>query len=68
MELTIRIDQRKKEAKALLEFLKNLSFVEIDTEKPRYNAETEKTIKNASKGIGLNKAKNSEDLFKKLNA
>ena len=33
MEITIKIDNRKKEAKALIEYLKNLSFVEIDSEK-----------------------------------
>ena len=43
MEITLKIDQRKKEAKALLEYLKNLPFVEIDS-KSRYNAETEKAI------------------------
>jgi len=67
MELIIKFDQRKKEVKALMEYLKSLPYIEVATEKPRYNAETEKIIKNASKGIGLNKATNSEDLFKKLN-
>ncbi|MDP2058783.1 MAG: hypothetical protein U1C58_13880 [Flavobacteriaceae bacterium] len=50
MELTIKIDQRKKEAKALLEYLKNLPFVEVTTDKPRYNPETEKAIIEARKG------------------
>jgi hypothetical protein len=31
MELTIKLDQRKKEAKALIEFLRNLPFVEVET-------------------------------------
>lgn len=63
MEITIKIDQRKKEAQALLEFLKNLPFVEID--KPRYNKETEKAIKDAKAGKTF-KAKSSKDLFKEL--
>jgi hypothetical protein len=50
MEITIKIDERKKEAKALLEFLKNLSFVEISSSKPRYNKETEEAIKDVKLG------------------
>ncbi|MES2544240.1 MAG: hypothetical protein V4548_05100 [Bacteroidota bacterium] len=68
MELIIRLDQRKKEAKALIEFLKNLPFVEVETEKNRYNAVTEKTIRDAKNGIGVTKVKNAADLFKKLEA
>lgn len=67
MEFTIKIDQRKKEAKALLEFLKSLPFVELELEKPRYNAETEKAIQDARNGIGVTKVENVSDLFKKLN-
>mgnify|MGYP001019974480 CR=1 FL=1 len=33
MELTIKIDPRKKEAKALVAYLQNLSFVDIDSKK-----------------------------------
>jgi antitoxin component of RelBE/YafQ-DinJ toxin-antitoxin module len=68
MEFTIKIDQRKKEAKALLEYLKNLPFVELEIDKPRYNAETEKAIQDAKNGIGITKVKNVTDLFQKLNA
>lgn len=50
MEFTIKIDQRKKEAKALLEYLRNLPFVEFEIEKRRYNAETEKAIQDARTG------------------
>lgn len=50
MEITIKIDQRKKEAKALLEYLKNLPFVEIAAEKPRYNIETENAIREVKEG------------------
>lgn len=63
MEITIKIDQRKKEARALLEFLKNLPFVEVE---PRYNPETEKAIQDAKNGIGLTTYKNSNDMFKKV--
>lgn len=50
MEFTIKIDQRKKEAKALLEYLQNLPFVELELEKTRYNAVTEKAIQEARTG------------------
>jgi len=63
MELTIRIDQRKKEARALLEFLKNLPFVELD-EKPRYNSETEKAIQKAR--LGKTTPLNLDDFRKQL--
>ena len=63
--LTITSDS--KEAKAFLEYAKKLPFIKIDVlSKPRYNAETEKTIKLAREGKGLNKAKNTKDLFKKI--
>jgi antitoxin component of RelBE/YafQ-DinJ toxin-antitoxin module len=68
MEFTIKIDSRKKEAKALLEYLKNLPFVQLEQEKPRYNAATEKAIQEARSGIGVTKVKNVADLFQKLNA
>lgn len=44
MEVIIKFDQRKKETKALLEYLKNLPYIEVSSNKPRYNAETEKAI------------------------
>ncbi len=68
MEVTIKIDQRKKEAKALINYLQNLPYVKIEIEKPRYNAETEKAIEDVRKGIGFIKADNIDDLFKKLNS
>lgn len=68
MEFTIKIDQRKKEAKALITYLKNLPFVEIASEKPRYNAETERAIQDARNGIGVTKVNNVADLFQKLNS
>lgn len=68
MELTIKIDERKKEAKALLEYLKSLSFIEFKKKETRYNSATEKSIKDAIKGIGVTKVKNVADLFNKLNS
>lgn len=52
MEITIKIDHRKKEAKAFLEFIKSLSFVKIEEVETtqRYNNETEKAIKEARSG------------------
>ncbi|HAH55010.1 MAG TPA: hypothetical protein DCM02_06920 [Flavobacterium sp.] len=52
MEIVLKIDQHKKEAKALIEYLKNLPFVEIEnmSSKKRYNTETEKAINDARSG------------------
>lgn len=47
--VTVNINENSKEAIALLEYLKSLSFVEVE-EKPRYNATTEKAIKDAREG------------------
>lgn len=43
MEITVKIDKRSKQAKAVLEMLKTFDFVKF--EKPRYNKETENAIK-----------------------
>ena len=64
MEITIKIDQRSKQAKAFLAYLKTLPFVSVES---RYNAETEKVIDDARKGIGLNKAESVDDLMAQLN-
>lgn len=42
--ITVRINDKSKQAKALIEMLKTFSFVEIE-EKPRYNEETEQAIR-----------------------
>jgi len=65
MEITIKFDQRKKETKALLEYLNNLPYIEVVIEKPRYNAETEKAIQDVRNGKTF-KVKNSKQLFKEL--
>jgi antitoxin component of RelBE/YafQ-DinJ toxin-antitoxin module len=64
MEFTIKMNPRKKEAKALLEYLKNLPFVALAIEKPRYNAETEKAIREAR--TGKTHSTNLEALRKQL--
>ncbi len=64
MQFTIKIDQRKKEAKALIAYLKNLPFVELASEKRLYNAETENAIQEAR--TGKVHPTNLEDLRKQL--
>ena len=68
MEVIIKFDQRKKETKALLEYLKSLPYIKVETHEPRYNAATEKAIQDAKKGIGVTEVKSVDDLFKKLSA
>lgn len=63
--VTVKIKENSKEAIALLEYLKSLSFVEVE-EKPRYNATTEKVIKDARAGKGLIRTESHEDLMEKL--
>lgn len=48
MEITLKIDKRSKQAKAFYEYIKTLPFVEVG--KPRYNKETENTIKEVKSG------------------
>lgn len=65
--ITIKIDERSKAAKSFIEFMKTLSFIKIlDKSETRYNAETEKVIKNAKKGIGVHTTKNAKDFFEKM--
>jgi hypothetical protein len=67
METTIlKVNRRSKAAKSFLEFAKTLSFVKVENSKRVFNKETEKAIREARAGIGIIKAKNIEDLFKKL--
>lgn len=49
MEVTLKIDDGSKEAKALLAYLKKLPFVELKA--TRYNHKTEMAIKAAKDGI-----------------
>ncbi len=71
---TITIDERTKEGKSFLEFVKNLPFVKINedsnidkkiSKKKRYNAETEKAINDVREGKTF-KVENSTQLFKEL--
>lgn len=63
--VTIKIKENSKQAKAVLEMLKTFPFVEV-VEKQRYNATTEKTIRDARAGKGLHKANGTKDLMKQL--
>lgn len=64
--VTIRIKENSKQAKALIEMLKTFPFVEFKEEPDRYNEETEKAIRDAREGKGMNKVKNAKELFKEL--
>lgn len=48
MEITIKIDERSRQAKAFYEYLKTLPFIELT--EPRYNKETEEAIKEVKSG------------------
>lgn len=69
---TITINKKSKAGKILLELAKFLSekndkdVVISENTNPRYNAETEKVIRDTRAGKGLNKVKNAEELFKEL--
>lgn len=67
---TVRINDRTKMGKELLNYLGTLPFVELE-DKPRYNAETMKGFQEALEGMknGTNiKVKDTKDLMKKLRA
>lgn len=65
MDFVLKIDYRKKEAKALVEYLKNLSFVQIIPEQ-RYNDETEKAIQEVREGKNVKRAESASKLFEDL--
>jgi len=64
--VTVRIKENSKQAKALIAMLKTFPFVEVDEEPNRYNEETEKAIRDARAGKNMIRAKNAEELLKKL--
>lgn len=64
--VTVRIKENSKQAKALIAMLKTFPFVEFNDEPDRYNAETEKAIRDARAGKGMHKVKNAKELFKEL--
>lgn len=76
METLIFNTKSKKDLNLLLDIAKKIGWdirvapkngtTTKKVEKTRYNAETEKVIADAKKGIGLNHAKNSKELFKAL--
>ncbi len=47
--VTVRINDKSKQAKALIAMLKTFAFVEVE-ETPRFNEETEKAIREAREG------------------
>jgi antitoxin component of RelBE/YafQ-DinJ toxin-antitoxin module len=67
---TITVNKHTQAGKLLFEMAKLLSEktndIVIENERPRYNKETEKAIRDAKAGIGLIKAKNVDELFEKL--
>lgn len=69
--ITFKINEKTNAGKAFLNFIKTFVVGEkgveiIETNETRYNAETEKVIADIRNGKGINKAKDSADLFKKL--
>ena len=66
--VTVQIKENSKQARALVEMLKTFSFVEFVEEKPRYNKETEKAIRDAREGRNMESADSVKDLFNKLNS
>ncbi len=65
---TIRINERTKEGKALLQYLENLSCVEIETQKNPYNPAFIKKVKAAEKNVqkGETITINSRDIWGSL--
>lgn len=61
------VKDNSKAAKEFLQAVKAFSFVEFATPS-RYNAETEKRIKNARSGKGIIRANNATELIKMLNS
>ncbi|MEI6574996.1 MAG: hypothetical protein WCO63_02335 [Bacteroidota bacterium] len=60
---TVIIDTRKKEGKAMVEFLRKTNYAEVITDKP--NANTREAMKDAENGKTV-KCRNAADVFKKL--
>ena len=68
---TITVNKRTKAGKLIFEMAKLLSEKEkgvviSEDEKPRYNTETEKVIKDVRLGVGIIKADSVDELFEKL--
>ena len=68
---TITINKRTKAGKLIFEMAKLLSEKEngvviSEDDKPRYNTESEKVIKDVRLGVGIIKADSVDELFEKL--
>jgi len=67
VEITIKIDPRKKEAKALLEFLRNLSFVEMEEkEKSVYDPKFVAMVKKSAATKKRYKVNDVDELWESL--
>jgi antitoxin component of RelBE/YafQ-DinJ toxin-antitoxin module len=65
--ITIKIDERMKAGRVFLDFIKTLPFVTIQEEESKqFNAETEKVISDAKKGIDVTTVKSAKALFEEL--
>lgn len=64
MEITIKIDQRSKQAKALYEYLKSLPYVKV--EEREYNQKTKNAIKEAASGKNLEEIKDVDAFIESL--
>ncbi len=72
MEITIRLDQRKKEAKALIEYLKNLPYIDVETKQELGKTEEKITPKqkkliNTLKRVKSNADKGNTKMFRPIN-
>ncbi len=65
--ITLKINEKSSLGKLFLEFVKTFVSEKKGVEIVKTpNAETLKVIEDAKKGIGVNKVKNSAELFKQL--
>jgi hypothetical protein len=62
---TVYIDDKSKQAKAVIEMLRTFKFVEIE-EQPRYNEETERAMREAREGKNMHMTVSHEDLMEQL--
>ena len=65
--ITLSYNPRNVIAKKTIAYILSLGVFK-NAEKPRYNAEAEKAIRDAKNGIGVTKVENVKDLFEKLNS
>ena len=70
MEFIIKIDQRKKEAKGLLDYLKSLPYVQLNLESENYDPDFVATINKRETDIKNGKSKliriNPKDVWQNI--